>query len=251
MESHEIWMRFAAGQTPAEFMCQYQSRNPRRCAERYVSRLPGFYGLLRQRTWRDTFSQAAPPTREQVIGGLTAYLEETRAEWEAALAEKTEREQADWEAAERERTEREQAEWERAQQAHVDQALELANAALPSEEMPPPRGTVARGIGARGMGARAEYPGRTAPRQSSRRNRCFHGETRCIRSPARTGRCARAHRGAERCARGYFRCRANNNTGDGILKMPRCSATAGCRACGRAWPISPTSTRAAMPNAPR
>ncbi len=138
MESHEIWMRFAAGQTPAEFMCQYQSRNPRRCAERYVSRLPGFYGLLRQRTWRDTFSQAAPPTREQVIGGLTAYLEETRAEWEAALAEKTEREQADWEAAERERTEREQAEWERAQQAHVDQALELANAALPSEEMPPP-----------------------------------------------------------------------------------------------------------------
>jgi hypothetical protein len=96
-------------------MSRYQSRNPLRCAERYVARLPQVYGLFRERTWRATFRQTFPPRRDEIIVGLAAYLEETRGEWEAALAEKSEREQADWEQTERERIDREQAEWERTQ----------------------------------------------------------------------------------------------------------------------------------------
>ncbi len=116
MNAKEFWERYVGEYTPAEFMSRYQSRNPRRCAERYVSRLPSMYGIVRQRTWRKTFLAPVQHVRDSVVAGLTAYLEQTRPEWEQALAERAEREQADWEQAERERLEREQADWERAQQ---------------------------------------------------------------------------------------------------------------------------------------
>jgi hypothetical protein len=121
MELKTLWERYVGNVTPGEFMCRYQSRNPRRCAERYVSRLPDFLGVLRAATWRKTFLHADQLDRELVTAGLTAYLDETRPEWEAALGqrgerERVEREQTDWEQVERERNEREQAEWERSQQ---------------------------------------------------------------------------------------------------------------------------------------
>ena len=99
MNAKEFWERYVGEYTPAEFMSRYQSRNPRRCAERYVSRLPSMYGIVRQRTWRKTFLAPVQHVRDSVVAGLTAYLEQTRPEWEQALAERAEREQADWERA--------------------------------------------------------------------------------------------------------------------------------------------------------
>lgn len=139
MNAHDFWERYVGEYTPAEFMARYQSRNPRRCAERYVSRLPGMYGIVRQRTWRKTFTAPVQHVREAVVAGLSAYLEQTRPEWEQALAERAEREQAEWEQAERERLEREQRDWERAQLSVEPPAPaheENGGAAVSVSEMP-------------------------------------------------------------------------------------------------------------------
>ncbi|HPO12804.1 MAG TPA: hypothetical protein PLI09_05120 [Candidatus Hydrogenedentes bacterium] len=139
MNAQDFWERYVGEYTPAEFMARYQSRNPRRCAERYVSRLPSMYGIVRQRTWRKTFISSVQHVRESVVAGLTVYLEQTRPEWEQALAERAEREQAEWEQAERERLEREQRDWERAQLSVEPSApahAENAGAAVSVSEMP-------------------------------------------------------------------------------------------------------------------
>lgn len=144
MTPQEFWTAYAGEIMPGDFMCRYQSRNPRRCAERYVSRLPAFLGVARRSTtWQETFAAYRQHGREEVIAGLTAYLEETRATWESALdtrdaQERIEREQTEWEQAERERQENEQAEWERAHQP--DAGSSPANA--PSAEFSAPTATL-------------------------------------------------------------------------------------------------------------
>jgi len=119
MTPQEFWKAYAGDVAPGDFMCRYQSRNPRRCAERYVSRLSAFLGIARRETWKATFAAPWQHSRDEVIAGLTAHLEETRPEWEPVVAardaqEPIEREQAEWERAEQQRLEQEQAEWERA-----------------------------------------------------------------------------------------------------------------------------------------
>ena len=119
MTPRELWKAYAGNIAPSDFICRYQSRNPRRCAERYVSRLPVFLGIVRRETWLATFAAPWQYSRDEVIAGLTAHLEETRSAWEPVVAardalERIEREEAEWERAEQQRLEQEQAEWERA-----------------------------------------------------------------------------------------------------------------------------------------
>lgn len=147
MTPQEFWTAYAGEIMPGDFMCRYQSRNPRRCAERYVSRLPAFLGVARRSTtWQETFAAYRQHDREEVVAGLTAYLEETRATWESALdtrdaQERIEREQTEWEQAERERQESEQAEWERAHQPDAGPSpgdTPIAETPAPSVAAAPP-----------------------------------------------------------------------------------------------------------------
>lgn len=85
MKQQDFWKLYMGDTSPAEFMSRFQSRNPSRVVDRHVRRMPGVYGIVRQQSWRDTFLAPEQFTRERVISGLTAYLEETRTEWEAAI----------------------------------------------------------------------------------------------------------------------------------------------------------------------
>ncbi len=138
MKPREFWKAYAGDVAPADFLCRYQSRDPRRCAERYVSRLPAFLGIARRGSWKATFTAPRQYSRDEVIAGLTAYLEETRPMWEPVVAARDEQgriecEQAEWERAEQERLEQEQAEWER---AHAPEPA-AAPAPAPSPETKP------------------------------------------------------------------------------------------------------------------
>ena len=72
-------------QTPLEFMARFQSHNTVRVVERHVRRMPSLYGIVRRKTWHDTFLAREQLTRARVAVGLAAYLEEMRPEWEAVV----------------------------------------------------------------------------------------------------------------------------------------------------------------------
>lgn len=91
MEPKDYWNTFVPGLSVGEFMCQHTSRSPLRCAERYVAQCGAFYGVMRQGAWKETFRAPVQFTRESVLEGLAAHLEETRAEWEPALVERDRR----------------------------------------------------------------------------------------------------------------------------------------------------------------
>lgn len=82
----DFWADYVGEETPLAFMGRFDSNNPWRCAEKYVRRLPSFYGIVRQRTWRATFSQPDQLGCEQVIAGLAAHIEDTREDWEPHVA---------------------------------------------------------------------------------------------------------------------------------------------------------------------
>ncbi len=137
MKPKDFWDAFVPDQSPGEFMCQFLSRNPQRCAERYVARLPGVYGVVCKGSWRETFDEREHPTRAEIAAALTTYLDENRAEWEAALEEKAVRDAANRERAVQEAAEQEQAEKERAAQ----EAIEREQATQEAPPDPPPVST--------------------------------------------------------------------------------------------------------------
>ena len=130
MNAKNIWERYAGGQTPGEFMCQAHTRNPERAIERFISRLPGIYGIVRQASWRETFDEPRQFARDEVRASLLVHLEETREEWEAALCEKLERDRVEREQAERDRAAAE------AKRREEEAARELE---APAEDTAPPQ----------------------------------------------------------------------------------------------------------------
>jgi len=96
-------------------MCACRSRDAAGCAERFVMRLPGIYGVVRRGSWRHTFTAPEQFTREIVSNALAAYLDETQDAWQSALEEQELREAIEAEQAERERAERQRLEQEAAE----------------------------------------------------------------------------------------------------------------------------------------
>jgi hypothetical protein len=85
MKPKEFWMEYMGDQTPVEFMARFQSHNTVRVVERHVRRMPSLYGIVRRKTWHDTFLAREQLTRARVAVGLAAYLEEMRPEWEPVV----------------------------------------------------------------------------------------------------------------------------------------------------------------------
>ena len=124
MEPKEFWDTYAQGMSPADFMSAFDEPDPGRCVNVFVRQRPAFYGIVRSRTWKDTFAPGAPQlNRERVIAAMTTHLEETRDDWEAAAAMA--------------RQEREEWRVRRAEQAAARKAAEEAEAARLAA-MPPP-----------------------------------------------------------------------------------------------------------------
>ncbi len=88
MEPKDFWNTYMPGMGPADFMAAFDVPDPGQCVSEYVRQRPSFYGIVRQRTWKDTFAAGGVQhTREVVRGALASYLEETREEWEPVANE--------------------------------------------------------------------------------------------------------------------------------------------------------------------
>lgn len=87
MNTKDFWRTYTGGMQPAELIIQFQSRNPKRCAEHYAARMPGMFGIMRRNTWKESFRAPVQHVREEIASALAAYLDETRAEWEPIVAE--------------------------------------------------------------------------------------------------------------------------------------------------------------------
>jgi hypothetical protein len=99
MKPQDFWNLFADGLTPAEFVYPMQCTDPEECVGRYFAARPTVYGVVRRKTWRETFEAERQFTHEVVASGLIAYLEETREEWEPLLEQMALEEEAQRQAA--------------------------------------------------------------------------------------------------------------------------------------------------------
>ncbi len=87
MDPETFWKQYVGDASPGEFMTRFRSRNPARCVQRYIDDVGTVYGVVRLRSWRETFAQETQHTRDAVATALLTHLEETRDEWEQALRE--------------------------------------------------------------------------------------------------------------------------------------------------------------------
>jgi hypothetical protein len=124
-------------------MSAFDEADPIMCVTEYVRQRPAFYGIVRQRNWRETFAPGEPQfTRESVRAGLITHLEETRPEWEAVSAEIRQQRQ------EERRRRIEEATRARESAAAVAAAVAAAQPApepgleAPVEQLPPPEAPV-------------------------------------------------------------------------------------------------------------
>lgn len=86
MNAQEFWNTYLGAMTPADFMCAFDDPEPEHCVTVYVRQRPAFFGIVRRTSWRETFRAERQYNRAEVAAGLTAWLEETRGEWEEAAA---------------------------------------------------------------------------------------------------------------------------------------------------------------------
>ncbi|NLV40975.1 MAG: hypothetical protein GXY15_07080 [Candidatus Hydrogenedentes bacterium] len=92
MKAQEFWDIYLGAMTPAEFMAAFDDPEPEHCVAVYVRQRPAFFGIVRRTSWRETFRAERQFNRAEVAAGLTAWLEETREQWEEpAAAARTER----------------------------------------------------------------------------------------------------------------------------------------------------------------
>lgn len=129
MNAQEFWNTYLGAMTPAEFMSAFDDPEPEHCVAVYVRQRPAFFGIVRRTSWRETFRAEHQYNRAEVAAGLTAWLEETRTEWEEAAA-----------AAREERAAR-----RAAQEARM--AAEAAAPQAPQETPPPVTGETAEPAG--------------------------------------------------------------------------------------------------------
>ncbi len=85
MQPNEFWKMYIGDEKPAALMERLRTRDPETCIARYLARLPSLYGIALRGDWRTTFAAERQCDRFEVARGLTAYLEETREDWEPAL----------------------------------------------------------------------------------------------------------------------------------------------------------------------
>ena len=85
MKPEEYWTIYAPDLGPADLITRYESRDPRRCAMHYANELGDVFGIVRRGTWNETFAQDVQISKEALIEGLTAHLEETRETWEESV----------------------------------------------------------------------------------------------------------------------------------------------------------------------
>ena len=86
MNAQEFWNTYLGAMTPADFMSAFDDPEPEHCVTVYVRQRPAFFGIVRRTSWRETFRAERQYNRAEVAAGLTAWLEETRGEWEEAAA---------------------------------------------------------------------------------------------------------------------------------------------------------------------
>jgi hypothetical protein len=88
MEPKQFWETYMHGIRPADFMSAFDVNDPVLCVSEYVRQRPSFYGIVRRRTWTETFVPGEPQfSRESVRSALITYLEETRSDWEIVAEE--------------------------------------------------------------------------------------------------------------------------------------------------------------------
>jgi hypothetical protein len=87
MSAEKCWQTFVGDEAPEAFMRRMGSRDLDACVEQHMTQVPGLFGLALRRTWRETFAAPDQVTREVVRSGIAAHLEDTRANWEAAVAD--------------------------------------------------------------------------------------------------------------------------------------------------------------------
>ena len=86
MKAQEFWDIYLGAMTPAEFMAAFDDPEPEHCVAVYVRQRPAFFGIVRRGSWRETFRAERQFNRTEVAAGLTAWLEETREQWEEPAA---------------------------------------------------------------------------------------------------------------------------------------------------------------------
>lgn len=87
MNPNEYWHEYVGDERPADFMRKIGCREPENALDTFMERHPRVFGIALRRTWSRTFQQMDQFNWRVVRGGLAAYLEETRASWEAEVAD--------------------------------------------------------------------------------------------------------------------------------------------------------------------
>lgn len=80
-----MWQAYLGNTNPVSLFNRFRTKDAWECARRAAEELPSLYGILRRRSWKDSFQPGPQYTREMVCVGLFQHLEDTREDWEPSL----------------------------------------------------------------------------------------------------------------------------------------------------------------------
>jgi hypothetical protein len=83
MTPQECWTTYVGDKTPGQFVKEFDTRDPEKCAARFVREQGVVFGIVRHGVWGATFASEEQHTRDTVVALLTSYLEDHRESWEA------------------------------------------------------------------------------------------------------------------------------------------------------------------------
>lgn len=87
MNPNDMWQAYMGNTQPVSLFERFQTHDAWTCAQQAAQQLPALYGIVRRRTWRDSFQPGEQFTRETVAVALWQHLEDTREDWEPNLPE--------------------------------------------------------------------------------------------------------------------------------------------------------------------
>lgn len=83
MTPQECWATYVGEKSPEQFVREFDTRDPEKCAARFVHEQGVVFGIVRHGAWPQTFASEQQYTRDTVVALLTSHLEDHRASWEA------------------------------------------------------------------------------------------------------------------------------------------------------------------------
>lgn len=87
MEPTAFWEIYVQNDAPADFVWNYGKGNLQEAVEEYLRQRPALFGIVRRKSWRETFMAREQYSRQYVRTGLIAYLEDTEEIWRPRVEE--------------------------------------------------------------------------------------------------------------------------------------------------------------------